>query len=232
MDGGSGCVTKKYKLVLFGDAAVGKTSLVLQFVKGNFSNEPQEATIGVAFQSKIVCLQDSTVKFEIWDTAGSARYQGLAPMYYRGADAAIVVFDITNEDSFTKAKTWICTLQTQVKKSIILALAGNKSDLKYHKSVDRQKIQEFVEENDLVFMETSAKSGNNVTNMFLSIATKLVAQEKEKKALEDQASSSGHNTTSTTNTTTSAAVAADTLVDDNEVDGMSDGCCCCCCILL
>ncbi|XP_033101870.1 ras-related protein Rab-5A-like [Anneissia japonica] len=94
---GGGGVTMKYKLVLFGDAAVGKTSLVLRFVKGSFSNEPQEATIGVAFQSSTVCLPEATVKFEIWDTAGSQRYQGLAPMYYRGAHAALIVFDITDE---------------------------------------------------------------------------------------------------------------------------------------
>ena len=84
------------KLVLLGESAVGKSSLVLRFVKGQF-HEYQESTIGAAYLSQTVCLDDTTVKFEIWDTAGQERYESLAPMYYRGAQAAIVVFDITNQ---------------------------------------------------------------------------------------------------------------------------------------
>jgi len=89
----------QFKLVLLGESAVGKSSLVLRFVKGQF-HEYQESTIGAAFLTQTVCLQDITVKFEIWDTAGQERYHSLAPMYYRGAQAAIVVYDITNQVSF------------------------------------------------------------------------------------------------------------------------------------
>ena len=85
----------QYKLVLLGDSAVGKSSLVLRFVRGQFF-EYQESTIGAAFLTQTVALNDTTVKFEIWDTAGQERYHSLAPMYYRGAAAAIVVYDITN----------------------------------------------------------------------------------------------------------------------------------------
>ena len=85
----------QFKLVLLGDSAVGKSSLVLRFVRGQFF-EYQESTIGAAFLTQTVALNDTTVKFEIWDTAGQERYHSLAPMYYRGAAAAIVVFDITN----------------------------------------------------------------------------------------------------------------------------------------
>ncbi|XP_068425744.1 RAB5A, member RAS oncogene family, b isoform X3 [Clinocottus analis] len=88
----------QFKLVLLGESAVGKSSLVLRFVKGQF-HEFQESTIGAAFLTQTVCLDDTTVKFEIWDTAGQERYHSLAPMYYRGAQAAIVVYDITNEDA-------------------------------------------------------------------------------------------------------------------------------------
>ncbi|NXR23548.1 RAB5B protein, partial [Cinclus mexicanus] len=86
----------QFKLVLLGESAVGKSSLVLRFVKGQF-HEYQESTIGAAFLTQSVCLDDTTVKFEIWDTAGQERYHSLAPMYYRGAQAAIVVYDITNQ---------------------------------------------------------------------------------------------------------------------------------------
>ncbi|XP_065435260.1 uncharacterized protein LOC135978138 isoform X1 [Chrysemys picta bellii] len=87
----------QFKLVLLGESAVGKSSLVLRFVKGQF-HEYQESTIGAAFLTQTVCLDDTTVKFEIWDTAGQERYHSLAPMYYRGAQAAIVVYDITNTE--------------------------------------------------------------------------------------------------------------------------------------
>ncbi|XP_065278610.1 ras-related protein Rab-5C isoform X2 [Emys orbicularis] len=92
----------QFKLVLLGESAVGKSSLVLRFVKGQF-HEYQESTIGAAFLTQTVCLDDTTVKFEIWDTAGQERYHSLAPMYYRGAQAAIVVYDITNTEAQTYA---------------------------------------------------------------------------------------------------------------------------------
>ncbi|GBP70969.1 Ras-related protein Rab-5B [Eumeta japonica] len=92
----------QFKLVLLGESAVGKSSLVLRFVKGQF-HEYQESTIGAAFLTQTVCLDDTTVKFEIWDTAGQERYHSLAPMYYRGAQAAIVVYDITNQTRFPRA---------------------------------------------------------------------------------------------------------------------------------
>uniref|UniRef100_A0A2K5L3E5 RAB5A, member RAS oncogene family n=1 Tax=Cercocebus atys TaxID=9531 RepID=A0A2K5L3E5_CERAT len=88
----------QFKLVLLGESAVGKSSLVLRFVKGQF-HEFQESTIGAAFLTQTVCLDDTTVKFEIRDTAGQERYHSLAPMYYRGAQAVIVVYDITNEEA-------------------------------------------------------------------------------------------------------------------------------------
>lgn len=114
---GSGGPTTRlaqFKLVLLGESAVGKSSLVLRFVKGQF-HEFQESTIGAAFLTQTVCLDDTTVKFEIWDTAGQERYHSLAPMYYRGAQAAIVVYDITNADTFARAKTWVRELQRQAR---------------------------------------------------------------------------------------------------------------------
>jgi len=115
----------QFKLVLLGESAVGKSSLVLRFVKGQF-HEYQESTIGAAFLTQTVMLDDITVKFEIWDTAGQERYHSLAPMYYRGAQAAIVVYDITNQETFARAKTWVKELQRQASPNIVIALAGNK----------------------------------------------------------------------------------------------------------
>jgi len=162
----------QFKLVLLGESAVGKSSLVLRFVKGQF-HEFQESTIGAAFLTQTLCLDDTTVKFEIWDTAGQERYHSLAPMYYRGAQAAIVVYDITNADTFTRAKNWVKELQRQARPDIVIALAGNKSDLGQKRVVEYEEAAAYAEENGLLFMETSAKNANNVNEIFLAIARKL-----------------------------------------------------------
>ncbi|CAL9756870.1 unnamed protein product, partial [Musa acuminata subsp. burmannicoides] len=116
------------KLVLLGDMGAGKSSLVLRFVKGQFL-EFQESTIGAAFFSQTLAVSDATVKLEIWDTAGQERYHSLAPMYYRGAAAAIIVYNISRMESFEKAKKWVQELQKQGSPNLVTALAGNKCDL-------------------------------------------------------------------------------------------------------
>ncbi|KAI4879934.1 hypothetical protein NFI96_024539 [Prochilodus magdalenae] len=163
----------QFKLVLLGESAVGKSSLVLRFVKGQF-HEFQESTIGAAFLTQTVCLDDTTVKFEIWDTAGQERYHSLAPMYYRGAQAAIVVYDITNEESFTRAKNWVKELQRQASPNIVIALAGNKADLANKRALDFQDAQSYADDNSLLFMETSAKTSMNVSEIFMAIEGRSV----------------------------------------------------------
>merc|ERR1711934_1095804 len=172
MNSSGGSKVVQFKLVLLGESAVGKSSLVLRFVRGQFF-EYQESTIGAAFLTQTVALNDTTVKFEIWDTAGQERYHSLAPMYYRGAQAAIVVYDITNTDTFARAKNWVKELQRQARPDIVIALAGNKSDLGQKRVVEYEEAAAYAEENGLLFMETSAKNANNVNDIFLAIARKL-----------------------------------------------------------
>mmetsp|Transcript_19191 Transcript_19191/g.31414 ORF Transcript_19191/g.31414 Transcript_19191/m.31414 type:complete len:196 (+) Transcript_19191:171-758(+) len=160
------------KLVLLGDSAVGKSSLVLRFVRGQFF-EYQESTIGAAFLTQTVPLDGVTIKFEIWDTAGQERYHSLAPMYYRGAAAAIVVYDISSQDSFEKAKNWVKELQRQGNANIVISLAGNKADLATKRKVSTEEAQAYAEENGILFKETSAKTNQNVKEVFVEIAQKL-----------------------------------------------------------
>lgn len=116
------------KLVLLGEAAVGKSSLVLRFVSNDFQ-ENKEPTIGAAFLTQKCTIGERTIKYEIWDTAGQERFASLAPMYYRNAQAAIVVYDITKPASFIKARHWVKELHEQANRDITIALVGNKLDL-------------------------------------------------------------------------------------------------------
>lgn len=179
--GGSAGVNKicQFKVVLLGESAVGKSSLVLRFVKREF-HEYQESTIGAAFLTQTVQIDDTTVKFEIWDTAGQERYHSLAPMYYRGAQAALIVYDITSKESFLKAQNWVRELQRQANANIVIALVGNKLDLASKRNVENSEAKEYAEENNLLFMETSAKTAINVVEVFTAIATRLPKGETEK----------------------------------------------------
>lgn len=178
--------TCQFKLVLLGESSVGKSSLVLRFVKGQF-HEFQESTIGAAFLTQTVQIDETTVKFEIWDTAGQERYHSLAPMYYRGAQAAIVVYDISNKETFHKAQTWIKELQRQANPNIVIALAGNKLDLANKRAVSFEEAKAYADESSLLFMETSAKTAANVMDIFTSIAKKLPKNDSN----ENNANSNG-----------------------------------------
>eukprot|EP00252_Welwitschia_mirabilis_P002285 TRINITY_DN1219_c0_g1_i2.p1 TRINITY_DN1219_c0_g1~~TRINITY_DN1219_c0_g1_i2.p1 ORF type:complete len:201 (+),score=46.40 TRINITY_DN1219_c0_g1_i2:228-830(+) len=160
------------KLVLLGDMGTGKSSLVLRFIKGQF-NDYQESTIGAAFFSQTLAVNETTVKLEIWDTAGQERYHSLAPMYYRGAAAAIIVYDVTTPDSFTRAKKWVEELQRQANPNMVVALAGNKSDLIEKIKVSSEEAKAYAQENGLFFMETSAKTAQNVNELFYEIGRRL-----------------------------------------------------------
>ncbi|KAK3322565.1 ras family-domain-containing protein [Apodospora peruviana] len=176
------------KLVLLGEAAVGKSSLVLRFVNNDFQ-ENKEPTIGAAFLTQKCNLPTRTIKFEIWDTAGQERFASLAPMYYRNAQAALVVYDLTKPTSLVKAKHWVAELQRQASPGIVIALVGNKLDLTNDgagsgaaesgddsgdaRKITTEEAKTYAEEEGLLFFETSAKTGYNVTEVFTAIANAI-----------------------------------------------------------
>ena len=145
------------KVVFLGDTSVGKSCLAVRFVRNDFF-EFQEPTIGAAFLSKTMTYNNKRYKFEIWDTAGQERYRSLAPMYYRGARAAAVVYDITHEDSFKGAKSWIRELKKKTSNCLII-LVGNKIDLKEKRKINAHDVRDYARDNNIIYMESSAKSG-------------------------------------------------------------------------
>lgn len=168
------------KLVLLGEAAVGKSSLVLRFVSNDFQ-ENKEPTIGAAFLTQKCTVGDRTIKYEIWDTAGQERFALLAPMYYRNAQAALVVYDVTKPASFIKARHWVKELHEQAAKDITIALVGNKYDLvaadnDADESLRRVSVAEgqaLADEEGLLFFETLAKTSHNVNDVFVAIGSKI-----------------------------------------------------------
>ncbi|KMT00792.1 hypothetical protein BVRB_9g220710 isoform B [Beta vulgaris subsp. vulgaris] len=160
------------KLVLLGDMGTGKTSLVLQYVRGQFFDR-QEATIGAAYFTKTVSFDEASIKFDIWDTAGQERYHSLAPMYYRNATAALLVYDISNMDSFVRAKKLVQELQRQDSRIPVMSLVGNKVDLEAEREVTTEEAENLSEENGLFFIETSAKTSHNINELFHEIAKRV-----------------------------------------------------------
>ncbi|CDO93496.1 unnamed protein product [Kluyveromyces dobzhanskii CBS 2104] len=178
----------QFKLVLLGDSSVGKSSIVHRFVKDSF-DEYRESTIGAAFLSQTIKLSEQydeqVLKFEIWDTAGQERYKSLAPMYYRNANAALVVYDVTEPGSLPKAKLWVDELKEKVSDDkLIICLVGNKLDLAAEKEssslVDESEAREFAKDNNLLFHQVSAKTGENVIKVFEEIGEILYLQNKDK----------------------------------------------------
>lgn len=181
----------QFKLVLLGDSSVGKSSIVHRFVKDSF-DEFRESTIGAAFLSQTIKIKDKysssdssegaekVIKFEIWDTAGQERYKSLAPMYYRNANAALVVYDITQQDSLSKAQSWVLELKNKVgDEDLVICLVGNKLDLceedaeGNERAVESDEARRYAEDQNLLFYEVSAKTGEGVKHIFQSIGEKL-----------------------------------------------------------
>ena len=161
------------KIVLIGESAVGKTSLISQFIEQVFQDD-QQSTIGGTFSTKIIkCGNGKILKLEIWDTAGQERYRSVTKLFYKDANAALLVYDISNKYTFEELQNyWIDQVRDSAPKDIILAIVANKSDLIESEQVDEAMAREFAKDNGALFALTSAKTTSGVESLFLDIAKK------------------------------------------------------------
>lgn len=154
---------REVKVCILGDTGVGKSSMVIKFVTGAF-NPYQEPTIGASYMQKVMPHAGQNFKMQIWDTAGQERYHSLAPMYYKGASAAVLVFDITRAGSFKTLTQWCDELKVQGPENIALGIAANKADLQDSREVDEDEAREYAESIGALYFETSAKEDDNDGN--------------------------------------------------------------------
>ena len=171
-----------FKLLLIGDSGVGKSSLLLRFSDDTYETT-SNSTIGVDFKIKTVNLDGRVAKLQIWDTAGQERFRTITSSYYRGAHGIIVVYDVTDAESFDNVRKWLNEIDKNATQDVQKLLVGNKCDLVAKKVVDYGTAKELASDMDMPFLETSAKNSSNVEAAFMTMASAIrVAQDGTKPA--------------------------------------------------
>jgi len=161
-----------FKLLLIGDSGVGKSCLLLRFADDTYTDS-YISTIGVDFKIRTVDLDTKTIKLQIWDTAGQERFRTITSSYYRGAHGIIIVYDITDKESFDNVRQWLFEIDRYASENVCKLLVGNKSDLSNKRAVEYDAAKAFADELTIPFLETSAKNATNVEQAFLTMAAQI-----------------------------------------------------------
>lgn len=161
-----------FKYIIIGDTGVGKSCLLLQFTDKRFQ-PVHDLTIGVEFGARMINIENRQVKLQIWDTAGQESFRSITRSYYRGAAGALLVYDITRRETFNHLTRWLEEARQNANANMVIMLIGNKLDLEHRRAVSFEEGKKFAEENDLIFLETSAKTARNVEQAFGSTAEKI-----------------------------------------------------------
>ena len=153
------------KYVVIGDSGIGKSNIVLRYINNTFSEE-FKTTVGVEFGAKNIEVNNNIYRIQIWDTAGQENFRSIARAYYKNSVCACIVYDITNRSSFQSIQSWIDDCSKQTSKTVLLLLIGNKSDLKDMREVQYEEGEKFAKLHNMIFLETSAKTGENISSIF------------------------------------------------------------------
>jgi small GTP-binding protein len=162
--------TLAFKFIIVGSSSVGKTALLKRLVDDSFASESQ-STIGVEFESTCMDVEGETIKLQIWDTAGQERFRSIAKAYFRNAVGAILVFDINESSTFEDVSMWLNEIRSLCDPTAVVILVGNKADLSESRAVTMAEAEKFAQHHHITYIETSAKSGENVREAFLRCAT-------------------------------------------------------------
>ena len=166
-----------FKLILIGDSYVGKSNILLKYLKNQF-NENSKTTVGVEFGTKNIIINNKRIKIQIWDTAGQERYRSITSAYYKGAKGALIVYDITRKNTFDNIDKWITDLKLNGDKDICIIILGNKSDLIDKREINKNDGIKKAEMYKIAFLETSALNGDNISKAFDELIEQIVINNK------------------------------------------------------
>ncbi|KAJ3451347.1 rab gtpase [Anaeramoeba flamelloides] len=173
---------ENFKICFMGDQSVGKTSIINRFIYDDF-NINSQSTVGVDFLSKTIFVENESVRLHLWDTAGQERFRCLIPSYVRNSSLVVIVFDITNKTSFKSIEFWMDTVQNERGDDVIVFLVGNKTDIEDERQVSLEKLEKEANKHGFLYLETSAKTGHNVKQLFRKIGIAILKQNKKRKEL-------------------------------------------------
>ncbi|KAL7671086.1 hypothetical protein ACOME3_005999 [Neoechinorhynchus agilis] len=167
-----------FKYIMIGDTGVGKSCLLLQFTDRRFQ-PVHDLTIGVEFGARMITTEGKQIKLQIWDTAGQENFRSITRSYYRGAAGALLVYDITRRETFEHVADWLEDARLHSSSNMVVMLIGNKSDMDSRREVSKEEGESFAAKNKLVFIETSAKTGENVEEAFVRTANVILSKINE-----------------------------------------------------
>ena len=172
-----------YKIIIIGDTSVGKTALLSKYLKGIFPTSPL-STVATEFATKIIQIKEGGyIKAQIWDTAGEEKYKSITYHHYKKSVGGLIVYDITKRSTFENVKNWYNDLIYKAEKGCIIALIGNKLDLVEKngkkREVSKEEAQSYAEDNHMLFYETSALNGNNISDIFEELMQRIYTEKRK-----------------------------------------------------